>query len=361
MQRLLTTPRARLAAGFALALAGLGASAVARAFEIGSETSARVARLNADFLKHLDTLAAEQPRAVETIRESWKRDYVGQAQDSFVPDALTVLYPTFRTALDDFDHDRYAEVETALHPVLTHADPYLRANAAYYHARALIERGLLEEAAEFLDTIVTPENELAARTPYAAHLGFLKGFCEASTLRFETAQATLTALRDRYADAPEAVRIGSQQLLLELERRETGNLGEVAGLLDYASGRLDVADTQPRVRQRQDEAVALLDRLIKQAEEQEKSRGGSGGGRGGKGRKGAPALKPQGGAEESSAPVGPGRIGELHAASKANPGEMWGQMPPAEREKILQSLRDRFPSRYRQLVEQYYRSLAEQK
>ena len=32
-----------------------------------------------------------------------------------------------------------------------------------------------------------------------------------------------------------------------------------------------------------------------------------------------------------------------------------------ERERILQSIKERFPSRYRQLVEQYYRSLAEQK
>ena len=40
---------------------------------------------------------------------------------------------------------------------------------------------------------------------------------------------------------------------------------------------------------------------------------------------------------------------------------MWGKLPDAERDKILQSLRDRFPSRYRELVEQYYRALAEDK
>ncbi len=33
-------------------------------------------------------------------------------------------------------------------------------------------------------------------------------------------------------------------------------------------------------------------------------------------------------------------------------------MPPAERERILQALRDSFPSRYRKLVEQYYEELA---
>jgi hypothetical protein len=33
-------------------------------------------------------------------------------------------------------------------------------------------------------------------------------------------------------------------------------------------------------------------------------------------------------------------------------------MPPADRERILQALRESFPNRYRQLVEQYYEQLA---
>jgi hypothetical protein len=36
-------------------------------------------------------------------------------------------------------------------------------------------------------------------------------------------------------------------------------------------------------------------------------------------------------------------------------------MRPEERERVLQSLRRAFPSRYRQLVEQYYKQLAKEK
>jgi tetratricopeptide (TPR) repeat protein len=354
-----------LARATPVTIAFLCASAVAFALEVGPAPSARIARLNEGFLKHLDTLGPNHARAVEVIRESWKRDYTDQPQDGFVPDALAVLYPTFRAALAAFDDGRYEAVETALAPLLTDIDPYLRANAGYFHARALIERGLLEEAESFLTDFPAPaDSDLGAYTPYAAHLVFLKGFCEASNLRFDAAKASLAKVRERFADAPEAVSMGAQQLRLELERRETGNLGEVAGLLDYASARLDVTDTQARVRQRQDEAIALLDKLIKEAEQQEQasSSSGGGGGRGGRGgRKAGMPKRPTGGAEESAAPAGAGQIGDLHAAGKANPGEMWGKMPEADREKILQSLRERFPSRYRQLDEQYYRSLAEEK
>ena len=35
-------------------------------------------------------------------------------------------------------------------------------------------------------------------------------------------------------------------------------------------------------------------------------------------------------------------------------------MKPAERERVLQVLKDSFPDRYRRLVEQYYQQLAQE-
>src|SRR5262249_1432701 len=106
--------------------------------------------------------------------------------------------------------------------------------------------------------------------------------------------------------------------------------------------------------------IDLLDKLIKEAEDREKSQGSGGSCRKPGGQK--PAMTPKKPAEKSEAPdAGPDADTNLHGAPKAEPGEMWGKLPPTEREKILQSLREGFPSRYRQLVEQYYRSLAEQK
>src|SRR6185436_11191843 len=108
-----------------------------------------------------------------------------------------------------------------------------------------------------------------------------------------------------------------------------------------------------------------LDKLIEEEEKKEQQSGGGGGSSKGQkksgGKKDGNKEKPAQGRDQSDTPGGSGDVGELHQAPKADPGEMWGKLPPTEREKILQSLRDRFPSRYRQLVEQYYRSLAEQK
>ncbi len=38
----------------------------------------------------------------------------------------------------------------------------------------------------------------------------------------------------------------------------------------------------------------------------------------------------------------------------------WGNLPPREREEAEQYLREKFPTRYRELIEKYYRAIAEE-
>jgi len=64
-------------------------------------------------------------------------------------------------------------------------------------------------------------------------------------------------------------------------------------------------------------------------------------------------------AQQSTAAPRAGGPGELRSDT-ARPGEAWGNMPPEERERILQSIGKDFPSQYRQLVEQYYNQLAKE-
>jgi len=325
--------------------------AAASAAENVGQATPRMKELNESFLRHLDSLSAEHAQAVELLRRSFRDDYADQAAEGFVPDALAVLYPAFRAGLDAFEQEDYAAAARVFGELLNHADPFVAANAAYYHARSLVERGLLEEAEAALLRATDSAHSIDARTPYAPHLWFLRGYCESSNLRFDEALTSLRHLADRYADAPEAIRAGGRQLLLEVERRDSTELGQATRLMVYSAQRLRAADAAERTRQRQQEIVDLLDKLIRKAEEQEQQCAG-----------GSPGRTPARPAEQSRSAPGQaaGDHRDLHSAPPANPGEQWGQLPPAEREKILQSLRERFPSRYRQLVEQYYRSLAEQ-
>lgn len=319
---------------------------------------ARIARLNEAFLQHVNSLGPEHAIAAATVNEAWKTVYRDALAESFVPDALAVVHGEYREALNAFDDGRFEDAARLFGELREHADHYVAANSEYFHARALAALGRYEEVGTTLATIDQRADELAQHTSYAPHLWLMKAVCEARNLDFERATQTLASLAERFADAPEAVRIGAAQLLLEVERRERGTLGEIATVMDYVADRLHVRDGDQRVRERQDDVIAMLDKLIEEHEQKEQQCGG--GGKGGGGGKSQPRAQGQG-RERSEAPGGEGRIGDLHRAPEAAPGQAWGKLPPAERERILQSIRERFPSRYRRLVEQYYRNLAEEK
>lgn len=320
----------------------------------------RIDTLNSAFLEHLKTLSAEAPIAVATVRDGFSR--YGRAPQGFVPDGLAVLDPVYRRGLEAFDAGDAEGVIEALAPLRDSADPYVRANAAYFEIRALVDRGRYEEAEQRFADAALAREFLDAHTPYAPHLAFLRAFCEARNLRFDAAAQTLAKIRDNYSGAPEAIQVGVRQMLLEIERREKGTLDEVATVMQYVADRLRTVDTTERVTKRQQDVLALLDKLIQEEEQKEQSQKGQGGQRQARRDKGnqqnGPQTTPK---EDSDAPEGGDASMDLHSVPKATPGEAWGQLPPAERERILQSIKERFPSRYRQLVEQYYRSLAEQK
>ncbi len=332
----------------------LAASLLAHA---AGERSDRIQELNRGFLAHLRDGPAAQVQKTELIARTLETTYAGDNGDGFVPDSLALLSDEFRAGMAAFDAEDYVEAARRFKPLARDADPYVAANAAYFLARSCVERGLHEEAEVVLSGALGPDAAPQRYTPYAPHLWFLRGFAESANLRFDEATVSLKRLVEQFADAPESVLGGARQLLIELERRDVGTLGEVSKLMGYAAARLEVSDAKERVRARQDDAIALLDKLIKAAEEQEKSQCSAGSSQG---RKRA-TRTPRAPAQQSKLPTGGAQESDLHEPPPVQPGEVWGKLPPAEREKILQSLRDRFPSRYRELVEQYYRSLADEK
>lgn len=301
---------------------------------------------------HLRELAATRPaaRAALELAEGAYRD---APAESLALEALARVYPEFAAVLDAFDRADAQAVCAQAPELLAHGDAYVVRAATYLYARALTQRGRFEEAARLLAE--APPSGL-----FAAHLEFLRACCEARTLEREPAMRRLEALAGAGPEVPPLIAVSARQLLLELRRVAPGSLDEVAAAMDYVAGRLAAADPSDRVRQVQERIVALLDRLIEQQEQNESRSGGAAAGDAQGAPGGMPGGSPAAPREESVAPPGEGRIGRQHAAPPVQPGDMWGKLPPAERERILHALQGRFPSRYRQLVEQYYRALAEE-
>jgi hypothetical protein len=102
--------------------------------------------------------------------------------------------------------------------------------------------------------------------------------------------------------------------------------------------------------------ISELDRLIALMREKEKNGGGKGGG-GGNQKGSRPNA---GGPRKTSHLDGPLTPGELNR-NRSGGGSDWGEgLPEKEREQALQILKEKFPERYKELVEQYFKVLAEQ-
>jgi len=178
--------------------------------------------------------------------------------------------------------------------------------------------------------------------------------------------AAITAASDPPAATRDAA-VLSDETLQDAMVTPSAALVRIADLMAEAGRDLGGGQTGASTRRRQQRAVEILDALIRAAEQQQGRPPQPGscrqcGGRGcpacsSAGRT-SPSGTPRGPAQSSGAVQGSAEPGRLHEAAEARPGEMWGRMRPEERDRILQSLNQSFPGRYRTLVEQYYRRLA---
>lgn len=312
------------------------------------------------FLESLEKDAEAPAKAVALMRETWSKckDCDGE---EFLTQALALFSERFRDGLDAYGEERYADGAKIMRELAVDANPFVAVNAAAYEIKANVAMERLLEAGQRIEALLSQDGGVARLNTYsyfAPEMAFLKGFCLLSDLRYDDAVDALRDFLGRYPDASQRLTVAAQQMLSEIETHQFGQIAEVADLMTFASRRLAHGDTGESVRTRQDRVVELLDRLIKEAEQQEQDSSSSSGGQGGGGGNQGGGQSQGSPMRDSMLPGGKAQAGSLHERRRANPGEMWGAMPPAERQRVLQALRDNFPSRYRQLVEQYYEHLA---
>jgi hypothetical protein len=314
------------------------------------------------FLAHARTQSSIPTDALKLMEDTWAKceDCDGE---EFLTQALALFSEPFRAGLDAYGTGDFDACRKIMSPLAKDADPFIAVHAAAYEIKALVGLERPADALARIEELLGAETAALARVEAHSYFGpemvFLRGFCLLSDLRYDAAAEALLLLKQRYPGASQRLIVSAEQMLKEIEDHQPGRIAEVADLMGFAGQRLTQGDTGERVRTRQERIIEILDKLIKEAEDQEQSSSSSsssGGGGGGSGRSGG--GNPSSPMQDSALPGGAPGEGPLHDRPRANPGEMWGAMPPAERERVLQALRDNFPSRYRQLVEQYYEHLA---
>lgn len=312
-------------------------------------------KIVAAFIEHLSLASDYDPEARAFVIKQRSETAPEDLKD-FINLSLSILSPEFKRALDLLDHEEADPAADLFEALARSDDPYLSVAAAGLGATALIEQERITRCQALLDRVRAAHAPVEQYTTASDHFRFMLGYCQVHNLEYEQAYATFEDFLKNHPHAPERLRTTATQILTELKRRAPGRLGDVRDLLRYARRRIGLGFTNDDVLDRQDEAVELLDALIEEAEDRENAGGDCEGGNGSGGGKSG-GKNPGGGANRSTLPSGNGGVGELRR-TRARPGEMWGKMPPKEREKVLQTLQKQFPSQYRELLEQYYKQLA---
>ena len=136
----------------------------------------------------------------------------------------------------------------------------------------------------------------------------------------------------------------------DLEPLETDTLDHIGRRMADVERRLQLGEANEKTSEVESAIIASLDKLIKEAEDQQQKQ-----------------MQNQQSAQSqpmpSGTPMEESRIAELKGPGKVDPRRLgeetqWGNLPPQERERIMQQLGRDFPAHYREVVEEYFRRLA---
>jgi tetratricopeptide (TPR) repeat protein len=302
--------------------------------------------------------AAEVADAVKALAA----DPDGQA--IAITEALRELSPEFRAgllAIADEDVDAAAK---AFEPLRRHANPYLAAEATYFLARAYL---LNERYEDTLPLLAELDTKLADKTVRAGEATFLTGVAEAQLLHHQKAIDALKKFVADYPGAPERMRVGAFRQLEALKLFEEGTLTDAQLRMEFSRRKLAIEDTGKETREQQDKIIQILAKLIKEAEEREcNCKGGkcdkpgqkSGQGKGNESEGQAKGEGNQGGEKGGgSKGIDSDVAKRLHRGGPQSP---WSKLRDKERDPVFAALKEKFPARYQDLIEQYYKSFQDE-
>lgn len=279
-------------------------------------------------------------------------------KDLAITEALRRLYPEFAAALTALGEEEIARASDKLKELSAAKDRFLAAESTFFLARAYLMDERFEEALPLLEKVVSKWSD---STLQAGQALFLQGVSQSRMLQRKKAIQSLTEFIKQNPDAPERMRVGAWRHIQLLQLIDDGSLVDVQDRMDFSRRRLSLENSGKKTRDVQDGIIAMLDKLIKQAEKKEKSGQCSAcQGKGCKQCQGSGKSGGKSGAGGNTAGRGQSTAKADRRTHRGGPRTPWDDLVKKNRNpRTFAALKAKFPARYQQLVEQYYRSFQE--
>ncbi len=265
---------------------------------------------------------------------------------------MAVIYPEYSGALDDLGAERLEEAREKLERLAASSDPYLSTAATFLKARAELLEERFDRAIPLLEQVAGEGEQHSAQV---ADASYFLGMSLAAMLERERAIETLTSFLERYPNAPERMRVGAWRRLQELHSIQDGSMSDVFQRMEFSRRQLQIRDTGGRTQEEQQKIVGMLDQLIEKAEESECQGGNCN--KPGEGEAQAQGQKPSEGQGQSQAGSGSRNPnGVARRSFDEGAASEWDRLRDRSRDPAFNAIKDKYPPRYQQLIEQYYRS-----
>jgi hypothetical protein len=222
------------------------------------------------------------------------------------------------------------------------APPFVRDNLRLLYGRWLAQQHLVDESLEYLAPLD------AAKVVDPVSLLFYRAVGQHRLLAKDECLTTVTKLLENEEALPRRYRTLAKLMEADIRPLKTDSLDEIARMMDDVRRRLELARAGKTVRMQEEQVVAKLEKLIEELEKQQQQQQQPG----------------NGGGSQPSAPMQDSQAAQMRGAGEVDPKSLgkkdeWGNLPPKERQEVLQQIGRDLPAHFRETIEEYFRRLAQ--
>jgi hypothetical protein len=231
---------------------------------------------------------------------------------------------------------RFALLDDAAAPEL------VRDNLRLLYGRWLAQHHLVDESLEYLKDL-KPE-----KVADPVSLLFYQAVGHHRLLAKEPCLKAVSQLLENESQLPKRYVTLAKLMEADIKPLKVDSLDEIARLMDDIRRRLELARAGKVVRDEEEKVIAKLEKMIEELEQQQQQQQQSGN---------------QGGAQPSN-PLQDSQAAQMRGAGEVDPKSLgkkdgWGNLPPKDRQEVLQQIGRELPAHFRETIEEYFKRLAQ--
>lgn len=225
--------------------------------------------------------------------------------------------------------------------------PLVRDNLRLLVGHWLAQHDLVDESLEVLQDVTTDH------VVDPATLLFYQAIGQHRLLKKDECLAAVTKLLERESELPRRYVTLARLMEADIKPLKSDSLDEIARLMEDVRRRLALARAGKTVRDQEEEIVNKLEKMIEELEKQRQQQ---------QQQQQQQASNPRG--KRPNNPLDDSKPADLKAPGEVDPKNAgkrdgWGNLPPKERQEVLQQIGRELPAHFRETIEEYFKRLAQ--